>query len=222
MEFLKGGSLEDLLKKRRKKQNSLTHAEMIRLALGISSGLVHLHAEKILHRDLAARNILIDGEGDPKIADFGLSFQNAKKGDDDGATTLVSTVGPIRWMAPESIAKHTYSVKTDVYSFGVLLFELCSMGSLPLEEYEPAKLALLRRDENLTPQMPKDAPEVLVKLAQDCWETDPDLRPTFKMIARTLHEAEEALSEDDEEEPASPRSAEPESNLAKSPKKTKL
>jgi serine/threonine protein kinase len=99
-------------------------------------------------------------------------------------------------MAPESISKHKYSVKTDIYAFGILLFEICSHGALPLSEINGRDLAIKRRDENLTPIMPVGSPDILVEITRECWEFDPDLRPTFKMIARKLGEAMEALSDE--------------------------
>lgn len=104
----------------------------------------------------------------------------------DVQTEIKDAVGPIRWMAPESLSNHIYSVKTDVYSFGILLWEILSDGQIPLEEVELTELGIRRRDENLVPKIPENAPQVLASICTSCWETDPDLRPTFKMIARKL------------------------------------
>jgi serine/threonine protein kinase len=83
---------------------------------GIAAGMLHLHNHNIIHRDLAARNILLSGTGDPKISDFGMSRILQKE--EEGKTK--TNIGPIRWMAPESLANQTYSKKSDVWSFGIV------------------------------------------------------------------------------------------------------
>jgi serine/threonine protein kinase len=98
MEYLPGGSLEALLRRRKKRGKPFTDDEKIRFAMGIASGMVHLHAEKILHRDLAARNILVSTEKIPKISDFGMSHVASNQ--DFGDVDKSLTTGPIRWMAP--------------------------------------------------------------------------------------------------------------------------
>jgi serine/threonine protein kinase len=120
MEFLPGGSLEDVLHRKKSRGKSFTAKEKVKLASGIASGMIHLHAEKILHRDLAARNILISSERIPKISDFGMSHVSSNQ--DFGDVDKNITSGPIRWMAPESLGQQVFSSKTDVFSYGILLW----------------------------------------------------------------------------------------------------
>lgn len=94
-------------------------------------------------------------------------------------------------------------MKTDVYAYGILLFEICSGGAVPLADVPLRDIAVGRRDHNLTPELPADAPDILVEVCQMCWEKDPDLRPTFKMIARKLQRYI-AAQYPDQEEPGSP------------------
>eukprot|EP01122_Echinamoeba_exundans_P006350 TRINITY_DN1761_c0_g1_i3.p1 TRINITY_DN1761_c0_g1~~TRINITY_DN1761_c0_g1_i3.p1 ORF type:complete len:554 (+),score=105.73 TRINITY_DN1761_c0_g1_i3:396-2057(+) len=174
MELLPGGDLLDLLR-----EGTLTIDDKMKIIAELVSGMIHLHAEKILHRDLAARNVLLTEEGDCKISDFGMSLQSP-----DLAAKIKTQFGPIRWMAPEAIGSHQYSTKSDVYSFGVVLWEILTNGQTPLANYTTNQVAVARRDHNLTPEIPEDAPELLRDLIHKCWATDPEARPSFKSMAK--------------------------------------
>jgi predicted Ser/Thr protein kinase len=113
LEYCSGGSLDKLL------FNSgqvLSNERKMDLVRGIARGVYHLHKHNIVHRDLAARNILLNASGEPKITDFGMSRILEKA--DEGKTN--SGVGPVCWMAPESIAQRQYSKKSDVWTFGIV------------------------------------------------------------------------------------------------------
>jgi serine/threonine protein kinase len=174
MELLPGGDLLDLLR-----EGTLSVDDKLKIIADLVSGMIHLHAEKILHRDLAARNVLLTEEGDCKISDFGMSLPGS-----DMATKIKTQFGPIRWMAPEAIGSHEYSTKSDVYSFGVVIWEILTNGQTPLANYTTNQVAVARRDHNLTPEIPEDAPELLRDLIQRCWATDPEARPSFKSMAK--------------------------------------
>jgi predicted Ser/Thr protein kinase len=116
MEYCAGGSLDKLLFDSNVK---LSDEDKIRLVRGIALGMFHLHKHNIVHRDLAARNILLTASGDPKISDFGMSRIVERE---EGKTK--HDMGPIRWMAPESLANRTYSKKSDVWSFGIVVYEI--------------------------------------------------------------------------------------------------
>ena len=100
---------------------------------GIASGLLHLHMEGIVHRDLAARNVLLSGDYTPKVSDFGMS-RITSSSEKTGITskdvgpvkydTFIITLTQIRWMSPESVLNREYSTKSDVWSFGVTVFEV--------------------------------------------------------------------------------------------------
>ena len=115
IEYLDKGSLYGLLHG----SKSIDPTTQLNICKGIASGMAHLHKHKVIHRDLAARNILLDDQFTAKISDFGLSrFAEA----DENKTK--SDVGPIKWMSPESIKDKVYSDKSDVWSFGVTLWEV--------------------------------------------------------------------------------------------------
>jgi len=119
-EFLTGGSLYSLLHG----NDSLEYTVRVKIVHGIASGMAHLHKHQIIHRDLAARNILLDGDFTSKISDFGLS----RFAEDDENKTK-SDVGPIKWMSPEAIKDKVYSQKSDVWSFGVTLWEIIARSN---------------------------------------------------------------------------------------------
>ena len=94
----------------------------------------HLHRQNIVHRDLAARNILLTSNFDAVVSDFG--FARTLEGQEDTGHTL-SEVGPIRWMAPESLQQKTYSSKSDVWSWAVIVFEIFTKGEEPYHHFAP-------------------------------------------------------------------------------------
>jgi len=120
MEYCEGGSLDKLLFESNVK---LSDDYKIRLVRGIAAGMLHLHKHNIIHRDLAARNILLTASGDPKISDFKMSRVLVR---DEGKTK--SNLGPVCWMAPESLAHNSYSKKTDVWTFGVVVYEIVAQS----------------------------------------------------------------------------------------------
>jgi predicted Ser/Thr protein kinase len=120
MEYCEGGSLDKLLFESNVK---LSDDYKNRLVRGIAAGMLHLHKHNIIHRDLAARNILLTASGDPKISDFKMSRVLVR---DEGKTK--SNLGPVCWMAPESLAHNSYSKKTDVWTFGVVVYEIVAQS----------------------------------------------------------------------------------------------
>jgi serine/threonine protein kinase len=139
--------------------------EQIHLARGIASGMINIHAEKILHRvrslrttlsrtqalilfflllqDLSARNVLLDTDLTPKVADFGLSDVTVTNNFEE--RRIVGSFGPIRWMAPESIRSQVFSTKSDVFAYGILLWEIMSKGALPHSEEKNLQTVGVRR-----------------------------------------------------------------------------
>jgi serine/threonine protein kinase len=113
LEYCDGGSLDKALFSRGRR---IADEHKIRVVRGIAAGVYHLHKHNIVHRDLAARNILLTSRGDPKISDFGMSRILEKE--EHGKTK--SNIGPVFWMAPESIEKQVYSKKSDVWTFGIV------------------------------------------------------------------------------------------------------
>ncbi|EPB76371.1 protein tyrosine kinase [Ancylostoma ceylanicum] len=124
LELVTGGALNSWLKANAGK---VEVKDKINMCLGAAQGVEYLHANRCMHRDLAARNCLITKDKVVKISDFGLSRM--------GVQYQIRTAMklPIKWLAPETISTFTFSLKTDVFSFGIVVFEIFSDGSEPWE-----------------------------------------------------------------------------------------
>jgi serine/threonine protein kinase len=132
--FAAKGALSNLLYGKNKM--AFSREQLHSISLGSAAGVRHLHAEGVIHRDLAARNILIDDTMTPKIADFGMSRQVAADSDEDNTT--MQSIGPVKWQAPEQMTRRAYSRASDVFAFGVVLYEIFTAsppwaGLAPLE-----------------------------------------------------------------------------------------
>ncbi|EYC23910.1 hypothetical protein Y032_0014g2210 [Ancylostoma ceylanicum] len=176
LEFVPGGALDAYL---RKNKNTIDRDERLLMAMGAAWGMEYLHKSKVLHRDVAARNCLYDNDKIVKISDFGLSRR--------GTTYKMQTAKkmPIKWMAPESMSNFTFSQKTDVYSYGVLVFEIFS----GLEPYEGVSNSLTKKMiiEGQLNQFPEGTPSKLVEFVKEkMWDKDPDNRLDMSHIVDWL------------------------------------
>jgi hypothetical protein len=181
LEYCPKGSLDVLLY--RYKNQRISDEKKIELVRGIASGMFHLHKHNIVHRDLAARNILLSANDEPKISDFGMSRVLQKT--NDGKTQ--STVGPICWMAPESIETGNYSKKSDVWTFAIVVYEIVARCE-PHQNMDLIRVAIEIRQNGLTPKIPYQCPQKLRTLMEMCWKKDPNERPTFEAICKLFEE----------------------------------
>jgi len=182
LEFCKGGSLLTFLE-----SDAPIAPEMkIKFAKNIARGMNHLHQPRlgmqIIHRDLAARNILIKSGDIVAVSDFGMA---RLKHDKEDTSKTVQEIGPILWMAPETMSRKEYSTKTDVFSYGVVLYEICTRGS-PWKGYEKTDVChkVLSGKRMLIPKEADGCPKILGSLMKKCWNHDPSKRPTFLQIIR--------------------------------------
>jgi predicted Ser/Thr protein kinase len=178
LEFCGGGSLDKLVFNK----DVMTAAKRKEFALKIAYGLIHLHNNNIVHRDLAARNILLSTEGQPKVSDFGMSRIIQ---DEEAKGKTKTNVGPLRWMSPESIKDRSYSVKSDVWSYGILVYEIVS-GMEPHANEDQLMVGVKIRDEAFTPAIPDDCDPTLREVMQMCWQKNPEDRPTMEEIVKYL------------------------------------
>jgi hypothetical protein len=160
--------------------NKLPHRRLLVVARDIADGLAHLHKNSIVHRDLAARNLLVNAKRIVKVADFGL----ARITTDDTYASTVSADGPTKWSAPEVIERARFSARADVWSFGVVLWELMT-GKRPFEGMTAAAAAVAVAKGERLPR-PDGADDQLWALMQSCWQTDPKARPQMADIVTTL------------------------------------
>ncbi|KAL6629274.1 hypothetical protein ACP70R_029039 [Stipagrostis hirtigluma subsp. patula] len=175
-DFMSGGSVYDYL---HKKNGSFKLPEIVRVASDISKGMNYLHQNNIIHRDLKTANLLMDENKVVKVADFGV----ARVKDQSGVMT--AETGTYRWMAPEVIEHKPYDHKADVFSFGVVLWELLT-GKIPYEYLTPLQAAIGVVQKGIRPTIPKDTNPKIAELLQKCWHRDPAERPDFSDILEIL------------------------------------
>jgi len=132
-EFLSNGNIRTYLDD---KSKPVGNDLIMKWFKGIASGMLHLSLEGIIHRDLAARNVLLTATLDPKISDFGMSRQLQQT----SSHVTKNAVGPLKWMAPESLVDNTFSEASDVWSFGVTIYEIVTRSD-PYPELSPVQVA---------------------------------------------------------------------------------
>lgn len=184
MEYARGGSLNRILAGAK-----IPPDVLVDWAIQIARGMHYLHNGapiSIIHRDLKSSNVLISESIDStnlhnktlKITDFGLAREVYK-------TTRMSAAGTYAWMPPEVIKCGTYSKASDVWSYGVLLWELLT-GETPYKGFDSLSVAYGVAVNTLALPIPKTCPEAWGKLMKSCWECDPHRRPSFKRILQEL------------------------------------
>ena len=177
LEFCDNGSMEAYLHK-----NVVEIPLQIRFAKECAEGMTYLTSLLFIHRDIASRNILIDLNLTCKIADFGMSRAKIDK------EYYRSRGGPlpVRWTAPEALESLKFSEQSDVWSFGVLLWEIWSRAMVPYEKWSNDKVwAKVLAGYRL--QCPIGCPAEVYNLMLTCWDKDGDKRPSFSSILDTLY-----------------------------------
>ncbi|XP_062101055.1 serine/threonine-protein kinase STY46-like isoform X2 [Humulus lupulus] len=174
-EFMSGGSLYDFLQQ----SGVLPLQFLLRVAIDVSNGMNYLHQNNIIHRDLKAANLLMDENGVVKVSDFGVARVQAQSG------VMTAETGTYRWMAPEVIEHRPYDQKADVFSFGIMLWELLT-GKLPYENLTPLQAAVGVVHKGLRPTIEEHTDPMLVELMESCWQREPSLRPQFSEILEIL------------------------------------
>ena len=179
-ELMRHGSLLEYLKGEGK---DLKLTELIDMGAQVAAGMAYLERMNYIHRDLAARNILV-GEGNIcKVADFGL----ARLIEDDEYNAHQGAKFPIKWTAPEAALYQKFTIKSDVWSFGVLLVELVTHGRNPYPGMTNAEvLAQVERGYRM-PQ-PMNTPDALYQIMLDCWKKNEWERPTFDYLQSILED----------------------------------
>ncbi|RDX62530.1 Serine/threonine-protein kinase HT1, partial [Mucuna pruriens] len=180
-EYAKGGSVRQFLMKRQNRSVPLKLA--VKQALDVARGMAYVHGLGLIHRDLKSDNLLIFGDKSIKIADFGVARIEVQT---EGMTP---ETGTYRWMAPEMIQHRPYTQKVDVYSFGIVLWELIT-GMLPFQNMTAVQAAFAVVNKNVRPIIPNDCLPVLRDIMTRCWDPNPDVRPPFAEIVGMLENAE--------------------------------
>ncbi|MBN3282058.1 ABL2 kinase, partial [Polyodon spathula] len=184
-EYMPHGNLLDYLRECNREEVSAV--VLLYMATQISSAMEYLEKKNFIHRDLAARNCLVGENHVVKVADFGLSRLMTG----DTYTAHAGAKFPIKWTAPESLAYNTFSIKSDVWAFGVLLWEIATYGMSPYPGIDLSQVYdLLEKGYRM--EQPEGCPPTVYELMRACWQWSPLDRPAFS----ETHQAFETMFHD--------------------------
>lgn len=170
--------------------------QLHKMSSDVAAGMAYLHARNplIIHRDLKSPNLMLDlpvtGPTDcpqVKVTDFGLSKMRYEQSP-DACNEMTTQVGSVNWMAPEAISSTNYDERVDIYSFGMVMFEIICR-EVPFEDaedHEDLKNQIVSGQRPDLEAVPPDTPPLLRNLMIACWAADPDQRPDFRQICSTL------------------------------------
>ncbi|CAD5210121.1 unnamed protein product [Bursaphelenchus okinawaensis] len=189
-EYMLNGSLDKFLKAN--DNGRLSMAQLVKMMHDIASGMRYLVSKGFVHRDLAARNVLVDDRLTCKIADFGLSRKVRSK--DDREYTTTGGKIPVRWTAPECIAHHKFTSASDVWSYGIVMWEVCSFGERPYYDWSNARVIEEIKAGFRLPK-PMDTPDRIYEMMKKCWNHQRHERPSFGDLTTELISIKQELHE---------------------------
>ncbi|KAM9384738.1 tyrosine-protein kinase ZAP-70 isoform 1-T2 [Pholidichthys leucotaenia] len=180
MEMASAGPLNKFLST---KKDTVSVENIVNLMHQVSMGMKYLEEKNFVHRDLAARNVLLVNQKFAKISDFGLS--KALGADDNYYKARTAGKWPLKWYAPESIIFHKFSSKSDVWSYGVTMWEAFSYGGKPYKKMKGPEVIRFIEAENRM-DCPPACPERMYTLMKECWTFKHEDRPDFKQVEESM------------------------------------
>ncbi|KAK1157886.1 tyrosine-protein kinase CSK [Huso huso] len=174
-EYMAKGSLVDYLRSRGR---SVLGADcLLKFSLDVCEAMEYLEANNFVHRDLAARNVLVSEDNIAKVSDFGLT-KEASSTQDMGKL-------PVKWTSPEALREKKFSTKSDVWSYGILLWEIYSFGRVPYPRIA-LKDVVPRVEKGYKMDAPDGCPPVVYDIMKQCWILDPLVRPSFRVLREKM------------------------------------
>jgi tRNA A-37 threonylcarbamoyl transferase component Bud32 len=188
LEFLAGKDLESYLHDHRPEPGVLPESslpfQLLKFCCEIADGMKYLSNKGFIHRDLATRNVLLDKNLQCKIADFGLS--KTLQSDSEYYIAKGGRV-PVRWTAPEALHYKKYTISSDVWSFGMTMYEIWSLGEKPFSQMDALNVVKkLQREVSYVQPPPPGCPRDMYRLMVYCWDRNHHSRPTFGAIFGVL------------------------------------
>ncbi|KAK7499721.1 hypothetical protein BaRGS_00009062 [Batillaria attramentaria] len=175
-EFMGKGNLVEYLRSRGR--SVITKKDQINFATDTCAAMEYLESKNLVHRDLAARNVLVADDGTSKVSDFGL----AKFGD----FSQTGQKFPIKWTSPEALRENKFTSKSDMWSFGILLWEIYSFGRVPYPRI-PLTDVVMHVERGYRMEAPEGCPPEIYTIMKQAWEIKPEDRPTFKTVLGKLN-----------------------------------
>ena len=202
MEYLKNNSLFYTLGKERLGDAPHDWDEKQKLIniYGIASAMQFLHSNNVIHRDLKTLNILKDENYLPRVADFGFSKIIHSNADSLSLQSTNGLKGTCQYIAPEIFRDNDYSKKSDVYAFGIIVYEIIT-NEIPFKNFGLSQFEIMQKVPNgERPKFLYEIPECYKSLIEECWKDDPNERPTFDEIVENLENNRDFLYDDDDYE----------------------
>jgi serine/threonine protein kinase len=186
LEYMALGDLLNILIANKPKEGVVSNLEtkhLFSFAADIARALLYLSEQNYVHRDVAARNVLVAQNLTAKLTDFRLT----QKVDENGQYQLKESGSlPIRWMSPESLLDGIYSVHTDCWAYGVLLWEMVTYGEFPHEISDMIKVTEAAENKQLRVIPPHGCHRVLASVIEECQSHEPEMRPTFQSLIDSI------------------------------------
>ncbi|XP_030051559.1 inactive tyrosine-protein kinase 7 isoform X2 [Microcaecilia unicolor] len=187
LEYVDLGDLKQYLrisksKDEKVKLQPISTKQKVSICTQVALGMEHLSNSRFVHKDLAARNCLVSAQRQVKVSALGLS----KDVYNSEYYHFHQAWIPLRWMPPEAVLEDEFSTKSDVWSFGVFMWEVFTLGELPYSKLEDDEVLAGLQNGKMKLPSPEDCPSKLYKLMQRCWASSPKDRPSFSEIANTL------------------------------------